>query len=299
MGGCRGERCSSRGGYLSKIADPKRPCVRGAAGAASQGSGHLADLDLGGGAGGGARHAVGLHRLGIAARRHHRDRRLQPAEALLVDDGGAGARRHPGAGLCRRGGGRAGLRAGARRGALRGGRGPGAGRQDPVGARTGCRSSRRWSTTSQGAARLRPQPICIDRRHHRRRPRGAGARMHRRGWLDARDRDRQGLGHLDHPLHVGDHRAIEGRRAVGRGLHRRRHRHGGVRQADRPRRGAGLSAARLGRRPLSQLRAGPDRRLLHGLPGKRRHRRCRTCARSGRRSTSRRRASSRDIDPRR
>ena len=38
------------------------------------------------------------------------------------------------------------------------------------------------------------------------------------------------------------------------------------------RRGAGLSAARLGRRPLSQLRAGPGRGLLHGLPGERRHR---------------------------
>ena len=43
-------------------------------------------------------------------------------------------------------------------------------------------------------------------------------------------------------------------------------------QPHRARRGAGLSAAGLGRRPLSQLRAGPDLGLLHGLPGERRHR---------------------------
>ncbi len=74
------------------------------------------------------------------------------------------------------------------------------------------------------------------------------------------------------PLHVGDHRAVQGRGAVGRALHRRRLRHGCLRQIDGEGRGAGLSAARLGRRPLSQLRAGPGRRLLHGLPGERRHR---------------------------
>ena len=54
-------------------------------------------------------------------------------------------------------------------------------------------------------------------------------------------------------------------------------------QSDRARRSARLSAARLGRRPLSELRAGLGRRLLHGLPGKRRHAWPRICARSGRR----------------
>ena len=87
-----------------------------------------------------------------------------------------------------------------------------------------------------------------------------------------RDRGRQGLRHLDHPLHLRHHRPVQGRGAVGGALHRRRLRHRRLRQAHRARRGAGLSAARLGRRPLSQLRAGPGRRLLHGLPGKRRHR---------------------------
>ena len=96
---------------------------------------------------------------GIAARRHHRDRRLQPAEALLVDDGGTGARRHPGAGLCRRGGGRARLRAGARRGALRRGRGPGAGRQDPVGVGPAAEAREDGLRRARGCATT-TTPIC-------------------------------------------------------------------------------------------------------------------------------------------
>ena len=68
-----------------------------------------------------------------------------------------------------------------------------------------------------------------------------------------RRRRRRSLGH---PLHLGHHRPLEGRGAERRALHRRRARHRRLRQPDRPRRGARLSAARLGRRPLSQLRAG-------------------------------------------
>ena len=37
-----------------------------------------------------------------------------------------------------------------------------------------------------------------------------------------RDRGGQGLRHLDHPLHLRHHRAVQGRGAVGRALHRRR-----------------------------------------------------------------------------
>ena len=66
-------------------------------------------------------------------------------------------------------------------------RGPGAGRQDPVGRRSGCRSS---STIvydePRGLARLRPQPACtpIDDVIARR-PRGAGARCRSSAqWLD-------------------------------------------------------------------------------------------------------------------
>ena len=77
------------------------------------------------------------------------------------------------------------------------------------------------------------QAAC-DRRRHRRRPQGAGGgRRRSRAWLDARDRGRQGLRHLDHPLHLRHHRPIQGRGAVGRALHRRRLRHRRLRQADR------------------------------------------------------------------
>ena len=111
----------------------------------------------------------------------------------------------------------------------------------------------------------------------------------------ARRRDRRGQGqrHLDHPLHVGHDRPVQGRGAVRQGLHRRRARHRRVRQADRPGRGAGLSSDRLGRRPLSQLRAAARRRLLHRVLRRPATPRCRICARSGRRSISRRRARSR------
>ena len=95
------------------------------------------------------------------ARRDHRHRRRQPAEALLVGDGGADARRRPGAGLCRRGGRRTLLRAGPCRGALRRGRGPGAGRQDPVGAGAAAEARADGLRREARPARLRPQPACM------------------------------------------------------------------------------------------------------------------------------------------
>ena len=133
LGGSRGEPCSRRGGHLSEIADPQCPRLRRPAGDAAQGSGHLADADLGATARRGPRLCGRPASPRTEARRHHGDRRRQPAEALCLGDGGAGARRRAGAGLCRRGRGRTVLRAGACRGALRRGRGPGAGRQDPLG----------------------------------------------------------------------------------------------------------------------------------------------------------------------
>ncbi len=86
-----------------------------------------------------------------APRRHHRHRGFQPAEALLVGDGGADARCHSGPGLCRRRRRRAGLCARPRGHAVCRRAGPGTGRQDPVGAGSGCRSSSRSSTTSRAA----------------------------------------------------------------------------------------------------------------------------------------------------
>ena len=104
------------------------------------------------------------------------------------------------------------------------------------------------------------------------RPRGAG-RCAGRGRTRPVDRRGARRRSLRHPLYVRHDRAIERRGSQRRALDRRRARHGRLRQSHRPRPGAGLPAAGLGRRPLSQLRAGLCRRLLHGLPGKRRHRR--------------------------
>ena len=111
---------------------------------------------------------------------------------------------------------------------------------------------------ARGGDRRRP------RRARRRWTRGRARRAHQR---------RRGQRPVGDPLHLGHDGAIEGRRAERRALHRGGARHRRLRQSDRSRRGAGLSAARLGRRSLSQLRARPRRGILHGLPGKRRHRR--------------------------
>ncbi len=124
-----------------------------------------------------------------------------------------------------------------------------------------------------------------DRGRHRRRPQGAGGGRRRSppGSTPRSQRARAPTPRSSStpPAPPGSPRAwcCRRERCIGAALRHRR-----LRQAHRARRGAGLSAARLGRRPLSQLRAGPDRRLLHGLPGKRRDRDGRICARSGRRS---------------
>ena len=92
-----------------------------------------------------------------------------------------------------------------------------------------------------------------DRRRHRGRSCRAGGRRRARAMARPRDRCRQGLGLLDHSLHFGHHRPVQGGCALRHRLHQCRLRHGRLRQAHRARRGARLSAARLGRGPLSQL----------------------------------------------
>ena len=186
------------------------------------------------------------------------------------------------------------LCAGARRGALRRGRGPGAGRQDPVGVGAAAEARDAWSTTSRGAcATTTTAKLHADRRGDRRRPRGAGARTPRsRAWLDGeiaagKGSDTSIILYTSGTTGQSKGVVLSAERCIGAGSDTV-----AFDKLTEQRRGAGLSAARLGRRPLSQLRAGPGRGLLHGLPGERRHRDGRTCARSGRPSTSRRRASS-------
>ena len=239
----------------------------------AQGSRHLAGLDLGASAGGGARLCGRAFPPRAQARGHHRHRRFQPAPALLVGNGGADARRRSGAGLCRRRRRRTRLCARPFRRAFRRGRGSGAGRQDPVGLRSGCPSSSGSSTTSRGgcattttAASRRSTTSSRAAVPHWPRTPPLGQ------WLDREVEAGKGSDSLDHPLHLGNDGAVEGRRALRHRLHQRRLRHRRLRPAHRARRSAGVSAARLGRRSLSQLCAGAGRSLLPRLSGELRHR---------------------------
>ena len=131
---------AASGGYVSEAVDPQRPNFRHAAGYAAQGPRHLANLDLGADARDRARLSVGLHRLGVkrgdtiaivGANRPRLYWSVMAAQMLgampvpvyadAVADEMAFVLAHAEV-------------------ALRRGRGPGAGRQDPVGADR-CRSS--------------------------------------------------------------------------------------------------------------------------------------------------------------
>ena len=148
----------------------------------------------------------------------------------------------------------------------------------------------------RGLARLRPWPGCTRsptcrppaRRWSPRIPALAGAGAATSAAASGDEISR-------HALHVRHDRPFQGRDAQGR-----RARCGAARDTvafDRlteQRQRARLSAARLGRRPLSQLRAGLCRRLLRQLPGKRRDRRAGSARDRRRPSISRRRGCSSD-----
>ena len=140
--------------------------------------------------------------------------------------------------------------------------------------RTGCRSSRPWSMTS--SAGLRDYDHSQASRHggrHRRRPQGAWRTMPTLGCVARREiaagkgSDTSIILYTSGTTGQSKGVVLSAERCIGASSDTV-----DLRQTDREGRGAGLSAARLGRRPLSQLRAGPGRGLLHGLPGKPRHR---------------------------
>jgi long-chain acyl-CoA synthetase len=132
-------------------------------------------------------------------------------------------------------------------------------------------------------------PAALDRRRHRRWPQ-ALRRTPARAWLDAeiaagKGSDTSIILYTSGTTGQSKGVVLSAERCIARAPTRC------LRQADREGRGAGLSAARLGRRPLSQLRA----RLVAGF--------CMACPESGdtamadlreigRRSSSRRRAPS-------
>ena len=99
------------------------------------------------------------------------------------------------------------------------GRGPGAGRQDPVGLGAAAEARADRLRRAARPARLRPRPAACDRRRASQDGRAALARdADARRVARPRDRGRQGLRPVDHPLHVGHDRPVQGRgalRAIG------------------------------------------------------------------------------------
>ena len=247
-------------GYVSEAA-AHNARVRGArTGYAAQGFRHLADLDLGAGAttivrafarrpDAGSASSAATPSPSSAPTGPSSTGRMMAAQMLgaipVPVYAGRGRRRD-------------GLRARPRRGALRRGRGPGAGRQDPVGRRIACRSSSEMIYDEPRGLR----DYDHSRLHaiddvHRGRPQGARRRSGAAAWLDAEIAAGKGTRSV---ASCSTRRARPGSSKgvvlTARALDRGRARYGSLRQSDRERRGARLSAARLGRRPLSQLRAG-------------------------------------------
>ena len=198
-------------------------------------------------------------RLGLKRGDDHRHRRRQPAAALLVDHGGADARRHSGAGLCRRGRRRDGLRARPCRGALRRGRRTRSRSTScsPIADRLPKLEQHRLRRAAR-PARLRPHAACTRSTRSsptaaRRSPTPTPARWHRR-----RDRRRARARDISIILYTsGTTGRSKGVMLSAKGCIVPPPTRSPSTSLDREGRGARLSAARLGRRPLSQLRAGP------------------------------------------
>ena len=210
--GYQSAKCGKRGaGYRAEAAIAQRCRPRQAAGHAREGSGDLADLDLGASAGRDPRSVDRPLRARTETRRDGCDRRRQPAASLLGVHRGAGARRDSGAGLpglrCRRDG----LRPGARRGCVRDCREPGAGRQGAVDRRPRADPALHGLLRSARPQEVRPYLAQVVRRDSADRPRGAAQEPAARRMVALRDRPRQGQRHVGHALYVGNDGQTEGR----------------------------------------------------------------------------------------
>ena len=123
--------------------------------------------------------------------------------------------------------------------------------------------------------------------------RGRELARQRAGVFPRRNRQGAGQRHRDHPLHLGDDGAAQGRRPQLRQHHHYGEERDRVRRPDRSRGGAGLSADGVDRRAHLFLCAGLLRRAFAPPARNRRRRSCSICASSGRPISLRRRGFSR------